>query len=266
MMPSFHNPNRLILHLALLACLSTQAFGASFRSRNFIVTADTRDLAREIGEHAEHCRKQFALDWFGFELPPWDDPCLVSAAVGDRLAVRGRTTYEFDQRRPTRWEMQVQGPRQVLLRSVVPHEIMHAIFATHFGRRLPWWAEEGACVSVEHRQDRGDLEKLLPNHLDSGQVMILEQTFALGQYPENSLSSYAQGYSLVSFLLKHGGKRKFIAFLGDGVDGTDWASAAQIHYGHATLGDLLDAWLQSAAPSAPASNTLAADVSNQLAP
>lgn len=261
-MPSLLNPKRLTLYLALLACLSGQAFGASFRTRNFIVTADTKDLAREIGEQAEHCRKQFALDWFGFELPPWDDPCVVSAAVGDRLTVRGRTTYEFDRRRPRRWEMRLQGPRQVLLRSVVPHEVMHAIFATHFGRRLPWWAEEGACVSVEHRHERGDLEKLLPDYLDSGQAKILEPTFALGEYPENSLSSYAQGYSLVSFLLARGGKRKFVAFLGDGVDGTDWSSAAQVHYGHATVGDLLEAWLQSAAPNVLATNTLAADVSN----
>jgi hypothetical protein len=261
-MQNLLNSKRLILHLALLACLSAPAFGGSFRTRNFIVTADTRDLAREIGERAEGCRKHFALDWLGTELPPWDEPCLVSAAVGDGLKVRGRTTFLFDEERPTRWEMQVEGPRLVLLRSVVPHEVMHAIFTTHFGRRLPWWAEEGACVSVEHGQDRADLERLVPNQLDLGNVMMLEQMFSLRQYPGSSLSSYAQGYSLVSFLLEQGGKRRFAAFLGDGIESANWPAAAQIHYGHATLQALQDAWLAWTAPAIRAGTMLAAKVSD----
>jgi hypothetical protein len=249
---------RLTLPMVIQLCFSALACGASFRSVNFIVTADTQELARAIGERAEECRKQLSLDWFGVELPAWDDPCLLSAKVGEALKVRGQLTYELDGQRPMRWEIQMQGPRSVLLRSVVPHEVMHAILATHFGNRLPWWAEEGVCVSVEDSLERKDLKRLLPRHSNLGEVMVLEQTFMRREYPGKGLAFYAKSYSLVSFLLEHGGKATFVAFLRDGVEDADWPSAAQVHYGHATLKDLLVAWLGSQAPGLREAHVLAA--------
>jgi hypothetical protein len=251
--------NRLPIYLALFVGLSAPAFGASFRTPNFIVTAPTKELAREIGERAEECRNRQALEWFGVELPTWVDPCPISATVGSDLKLQGWTSYVFLGGRPVSWQMQVQGPRAGLLRSVIPHEVNHAIFATYFGRRLPRWAEEGACVSVEHRRERGDLENLLPRQLDVDKVMGLDQMFTLREYPANVLPLYAQGYSLVSFLLTRGGKHKFVDFLRDGTDNANWAAAAQRHYGHATLLDLQMAWLQWAAPSVPRAGTLVAD-------
>ena len=244
-MPNSIHLKRLILYSALLACLSAPALATSFRTPNFIVTADTRDLAQEIAERAEDCRKHLAFDWLGIELPPWDEPCVVSTAVGDGLKVRGQTTFIFDEERATQWEMRLEGPRSVLLRSVVPHEVMHAVFTTHFGRRLPWWAEEGACVSVEHEHERADLERLLPNQSDARNVMLLEQMFSSREYPSLCLASYAQAYSLVSFLLAHGGKRTFAAFLEDGIERADWPAAAQVHYGHTSLQALQKAWFAS---------------------
>jgi hypothetical protein len=227
--------------------LSAPAFAGGFRTQNFVVSADTAELAREIGERAECYRKQLALDWFGIELPSWEAPCLISAVVGERIALRGQTSYVFDRRQAKQWEMQVQGPREAILRSVLPHEMTHAIFATYFGCRLPRWAEEGACVFVEHRRERSDLERLLPNYLDLGKVLALEQMFTLREYPTDALTLYAQSYSLVSFLVKQGGKRKYIDFLADGMDKANWALAAQTHYGHATLPELQTAWIQWAA-------------------
>jgi len=251
--------NRLPIYLALFVGLSAPALGASFRSQNFIVTAPTKELAQEIGERAEYCRKRQALDWFGVELPAWAEPCPISATVGADLKLQGWTSYVFLSGRPTSWQMQVQGPRAGLLRSVIPHEVNHAIFATYFGRRLPRWAEEGACVSVEHPRERGDLEGLLPRQLDLDKVMGLDQMFTLRQYPANVLPLYAQGYSLVSFLLTKGGKQKFVAFLRDGTESANWALAAQRHYNHPTLLDLQMAWLQWAAPSVERTDALIAD-------
>jgi hypothetical protein len=251
---------RLTLPMMIQLCFSALACGAGFRSANFIVTADTQELAREIGERAEECRRQLSVDWFGAELPAWNDPCLLSAKVGEGLRVRGELSYELDQQRPTRWEIRIQGPRSVLLRSVLPHEVMHAILATHFGNRLPWWAEEGVCVSVEHRRDRTDLTSLLPGQSNVGEVMLLEQTFMRREYPGKSLYFYAKSYSLVSFLLEHGGKATFVAFLREGAEDANWPSAAQAHYGHATLKDLLDAWVRSKTPEVREPHVLAAHV------
>lgn len=261
MIPNLLILKRLAILLALSIGLSVPAFGASFRTQNFIVTADTAEHAEQIAQRAEDCRERLAVDWFGIELPPWNDPCPILAMVGQELGVQGQTTFVFQQGQPTSWQMEVQGPRSVLLRSVVPHEVAHTIFATYFGRRLPRWAEEGACVSVEHRRDLGNLEDLLPSQLDLGKVMTLDQMFNVREYPTDILPLYAQGYSLVCFLLTHGDKRKFVDFLSHGMKDGNWALAAQTHYGHATLDDLQQAWLQWAAPPLQRPSTLVASAS-----
>ena len=39
-------------------------------TRNFVVSATSPELAREIAETAESCRKTLAIEWLGKELPP----------------------------------------------------------------------------------------------------------------------------------------------------------------------------------------------------
>lgn len=251
MMPNPPLLKRFTFVALFLSCQSGLAIGDSFRTRNFIATANTADLAKEVGESAESCRRQFALDWFGVELPPWDKPCVIWATVGEQLPARGETSYVLDRERPTLWEMHVQGPRSTLLRSVLRHEVTHAIFATHVGRRLPRCLEEGACVSAEHRHDRTDLEDLLARHREVGKVTTLHEMLTWREDPADSWSSYAESYSLVCFLLAQGGKRKFMDFVTDGVNHTNWALAARTHYGHATLEDLQEAWWNSITPAVP---------------
>ena len=48
------------------------------------------------------------------------------------------------------WDMKIQGSEERVLDSVLPHEVTHTIFASHFRQPLPRWADEGACTTVEH--------------------------------------------------------------------------------------------------------------------
>ena len=57
--------------------------------------------------------------------------------------------------------MSIQGSRQRILDSVLPHEVTHTIFASHFRQPLPRWADEGACTTVEHASERAKQEKML---------------------------------------------------------------------------------------------------------
>ena len=57
--------------------------------------------------------------------------------------------------------MHIQGSRERILDSVLPHEITHTIFATHFGRPLPRWADEGACTTVEHVSEKAKQDNFL---------------------------------------------------------------------------------------------------------
>ena len=54
---------------------------------------------------------------------------------------------------------------------------------------------------------------------------------------------YAQGYSLAEFLIQTGGRRKYVEFLGDGLQSDDWPGAVQRHYGIQDLSALQNTWL-----------------------
>src|SRR5690349_5571694 len=69
---------RPLLVVSLGAFLS---MGASFRTANFVANAPTPQIAQQIGETAEHFRKEKALVWLGQEMAPWPEPCPLTAKV-----------------------------------------------------------------------------------------------------------------------------------------------------------------------------------------
>jgi hypothetical protein len=225
----------------LVACLLSM--GASYRTQNFIITADTPELAQQIGVAAERYRRDLAIEWLGRELPPWSDVCPVTVQVAPHLGAGGATSFYFQQRRPYGWRMTLQGPRERVLDSVLPHEITHTIFASHFGRPLPRWADEGACTMVEHESERDKHRHMLIQFLTTGRGIAFNQMFAMRDYPADILPVYSQGYSLAKFLIAQGGKRKFVQYVGDGMDSNNWTAATHRHYGFASLGDLQQNWL-----------------------
>ena len=214
-----------------------------YRTRNFIVSAPTPQLAKEIGNLAEKYRRDLAVEWLGQELPPWRDICPITASVSPQLGAGGATSFMFDRNRPFGWTMSIQGSRERVLDSVLPHEITHTIFATHFGRPLPRWADEGACTTVEHSSERGKQEKLLYNFLTTDRGIAFNRMFAMKEYPRDILPLYSQGYSLARYLIAQGGKRKFLNFVGDGMRAEDWNGAIRQHYGFDNLSDLQLTWL-----------------------
>jgi len=256
---------RLFRAAALAAAFLS--LGADHPTRNFVVTATSPQLAREIAETAESCRKTLAIEWLGKELPPWGQPCQIVVNVGSHLGAGGATSFMFDNGRPFGWSMNIQGSRERLLDSVVPHEVTHMIFATHYGRPLPRWADEGACTTVEHPTERAKQQQLLISHLTTGRGIAFNQMFAMSEYPRDILPLYAQGYSLARFLIARGGRRRFVDYVGDGMRSNNWHQATQKHYGLKDLSDLQVTWLDwvrrgSPSLALPASETLVAQQSN----
>ena len=168
------------LPLAVILLSPTTMMAASHRTENFIVTAKSKPLAIEIAQLAERYRSELAVEWLGHELPRWREPCPISAKVDARLGAGGATSFVFETHarqfgrpsgdglfqaqlsgRPYGWEMTLQGSRERILDSVLPHEVTHAIFATHFGRPLPRWADEGACTTVEHPSEKSKQHRML---------------------------------------------------------------------------------------------------------
>src|SRR5687767_5848931 len=99
---------------ALLSC------GAGARSQNFIVSAQTPQLAAEICTGAENFRRDLAIEWLGAELPPWSQPCPIRVQVAPQLGAGGKTSFVFHQGVPMQWSMEVFGSHERVLDSVLP--------------------------------------------------------------------------------------------------------------------------------------------------
>jgi hypothetical protein len=232
--------------LACLALASLTFCGAGYRTENFIVTASTPQLARTVAERAEGYRKQLAIYWLGKELPRWPDACPIQVLARPNLGAGGATTFTFFNGTVGRWSMNVQGTEERILDSVLPHEITHTVLATHFaplGKPVPRWADEGACTTVEHVSERSKFDRLLIDYLHTGQGISFQELYHMKDYPSDPLPLYAEGYSLVSFLVAQGGPRKFVQYLHDGMVSDDWAAATTKHYKYEGLGHVKKNWL-----------------------
>lgn len=228
---------------AVIFLASLSSIAASYRTANFIVTAPSSGLAQKIGDAAETFRHELALQWLGKPLPRWNSPCPISAQVAPHLGAGGATSFVFQDGQVGGWRMNIQGSEIRILDSVLPHEVTHTIFATHFRAPLPRWADEGACTTVEHASEKARHEKMLVTFLQTHRGIAFSHMFAMKEYPSDVLPLYAQGYSLARYLIEEKGHRKFVAFIGDGLRDENWLRALDATYGVDNLAVLQDAWL-----------------------
>ena len=224
----------------LVSLVATTVNAANFRTQNFLIQAPNGQLARAVGQAAEKYRADLATHWLGHQLPPWPRPCPIRVVAG-QLAAQGVTTYSLE---PVRdFQMEVVGTPERILDSVLPHEITHTILATHFGRPLPRWADEGICTTVEHVSERSKHEAKLREFLRSRRGIAMNHLFLLTEYPNDVLPMYAQGYSVCRFLIEQKGAPTFINFLQDYMDQRSWTPNVRKYYGYNSLRQLQDYWL-----------------------
>jgi hypothetical protein len=243
---------RVAGHLALLAALLPALMGARQRSANFIVETPDPNFAQQVSLTAERYRHDLAVEWMGQAMPNWSQPCVMTVQVGPHLGAGGATTFMFDSGEVFGWRMSIQGSAERILDSVLPHEITHMIYASHFRQPLPRWADEGGATSVEHASEKNKHRTMLIEFLRTGRGIAFSQMFVMSDYPRDIMPLYAQGYSLAEFLIQTGGRQKYIEFLGDGLQGDDWSGAIQRHYGIRDLSALQNTWLAWVQQGSPA--------------
>ena len=229
---------------------------APVASQNFVVYAEDPSFARRIANEAERFRRELSLEWLGYEIKPWPERCPITVEIG--LHAGGETSFAFmmppqgERGFPTGWQMKIFGPPERLLDAVLPHEITHTIFATHFGRPLPRWADEGACTTVEHVSERAKNHNMLISFLGGtpSRGIPFNRMFTMKNYPHDILPLYAQGYSLSKFLIQQKGRRYFLDYLttgmnleSPGLELAAWDNATDRHYGYKDLSELQLAWM-----------------------
>ncbi len=231
----------IVLCLFAITC-GPSAQAAGYRTANFTVDAPTPRLAKEIGDAAERYRSELAQEWLGSKLPNWSKRCPIKARVAPNLGAGGATSFVFDRGEVFGWRMEIQGSRERVLDSVVPHEVTHTIFASHFRQPIPRWADEGACTTVEHRSEIAKQERMLVEFLQTRRGIPFSNMFAMKEYPQDVLPLYAQGHALARFLIDQRGKREFLAFLEDGLQDENWIRAVRERYGYRDLLTLQNSW------------------------
>ncbi len=240
--PKSAMPNTLP-RVALWIVLLMVSMGARQRTANFIVeTADPR-FAEQVAQASEMFRRDLAIEWLGQPMPNWSQPCVMTVQAGPGLGAGGATTFVFDRGEVFGWRMSIQGSEERLLDSVLPHEITHMIFASHFRQPLPRWADEGGATSVEHASERAKHRRMLDQFLRTGRGIAFNQMFAMTEYPPDIMPLYAQGFSLADYLIQYGGRRKFMEFLADGLKDDNWPRAVEQRYGIRDLSALQNTWL-----------------------
>lgn len=241
---------RLLLVLVSLSSIAAGRpnSGTSVRTRNFIVTAPTVEISRQVAEAAEVYRKEIANEWLGQELLPWYAPCPIIVKVG-QIGAGGATTFSFHSSpngpdEVCGWDMKIQGSLERILDSVLPHEISHTIFACHFRRPLPRWADEGAATLIEHESERKRQVMTVRQVLGTQRRIPLKTLLALKEYPKDMqdvMTLYAEGYSLADLLVQKGGKARYLKFLNDAHQ-RGWEKAIQAQYGYKGVDDLEKQW------------------------
>ncbi|QDV61709.1 hypothetical protein [Crateriforma conspicua] len=216
------------------------ATAAKARTINFMVDAPTPQLAQQVARSAEKYRQDLAMHWLGRVLPDWPSPCPINVVAGNYPA-QGVTTYNPQPVRDFR--MEVVGTPQRILDSVLPHEITHTVLATHFGRPLPRWADEGICTTVEHPDEKRKHEIKLREFLHTRRGIKMNELFLMKEYPSDILPMYAQGYSVCRFLIAQKDARTFIRFLDDYMKQPSWTQNVRKHYGYESLRELQENWL-----------------------
>jgi hypothetical protein len=237
--------SRRSLALILLATI-VASMGASFRTTNFVVNAPTPEIAQRVGQWAEYYRKQKAVEWLGHEMPTWPQPCPLIVTVSME-GPSGATTFTFaPQGGVTSQKMQIQGPLERLINSVLPHEVTHTVFAYYFRCPLPRWADEGGAVLSEDDIELDKHDKIVRQILNRGQQFRLRNLLSMRDYPprhDQVICLYAQGFSLAHYLVYVGDKQRYLQFVAHGMH-KGWDSAAHTYYNARSVEELEQAWLK----------------------
>jgi hypothetical protein len=224
---------------------ATRTTQATADSENFVVFASDPEWAKQVAKAAEQTRQELAIHWLGSPLPRWHSRCPIQVMDHPNSGASGETRFRVVNRVASNWEMRVEGTRERILDSVLPHEISHTVLATHFARLnkyVPRWADEGSATTTEHEAEKSKHHYFLDKFLKEKRGIAFNRMFRMKDYPSDFLPLYAQGHSVVQFLLNQAGPRQFIAFLESGMANEDWPAALKKVYEYDNIGQLQVAW------------------------
>ena len=221
------------------------SMGATYRTTNFVVIAPTPQIAESVGR----CRALSPGEGPGLARPGNAElaAALPALRAGQHAGPRRSDLVQFGPGGVASQNMEIKGPLDRLFASVLPHEVTHTVFAYHFRRAVPRWADEGGAVLSEDDIERERHDKIIRQHPQPGApVPPAPVVQCLKEYPPNGekvMCLYAQGFSVSDYLVKRKDRQTFLPSSASACRGSGtWRSRRC--YGHRTVEELEEAWLK----------------------
>jgi hypothetical protein len=221
------------------------------RSKNFYVISQSGN-AKMYAAALENARYKNAMDWMGKPLPDWNKPVVVKINENPNMPDSGgATALDFNPLggKPLGYSMSVVGPRNSLLYSTIPHEVMHIVTAENFGKPIPMFITEGISTTAETVKDKAKHMNMLSEFLKQGRWYDFDTLSRMQDYPKDYMPLYAEGHSITEYLIQQGGggtegRKKLFAAISY-ANNHGWNAAMKQYYGANSLSDIQKKWLQS---------------------
>lgn len=229
----------------LLLLYSSVVSAVEYSTANFVASADDSVVAAQAAQIAEMKRDELAVLWFGKQFPRWSAKCPIQIKIDDSSG-SGATMFRFDNGEVFDWNMQVKGTRHAVLNDVIPHEVNHTVFATHYRRPLPRWADEGAASTVESETGKSSRRMYLEQIYGSRFFIPFGPLLDIKEYPNSNAAIgalYSEGASITEFLIEQKGHKQFAGFLNQH-HANGWDSALKQSYGFNGVPDLYREWCE----------------------
>jgi hypothetical protein len=226
---------------AVLVC--SQAPLARHQTTNFVVCAQTPEVARLVAESAETHRQDLAKHWFGKKIPDWSALCQINVTVS-MSQPQAFTEISYSAGKVLKHKIEITGALDQILKGPLPHELMHVLLAHYFGSQAPRWADEGAAILSETEGQEALQRKMFRKILAAEKHFPMRQFLAMRDYPADMKCLYAQGHSVSRFLVSAKGRPAFLTFVRDGLQ-RGWDDAVRNHYGYKDIEQMEKEWIDS---------------------
>jgi hypothetical protein len=204
-------------------------------------------IEKFINEAEDYYRS--ILDTLGFtrfDFWTWENRCKIylESTHSDYVNENSRPTWSRGHVSIRKREIKTYINKD-LFGAILPHEMAHLIFREFVGynRQLPLWLDEGiATLMEESREKRLALGKTL---VKSKQFLSLEELTKINHETLRAPTVfYAEACSVVNFLLKVYGKRKFLDFCRCLRDERDWEGCLLGVYRFSDLSQMNKKWIE----------------------
>lgn len=182
-------------------------------SKNFVLSAPSKELTRAGLAQAEYFRKQIALEWLGHELPPGEsfaDITISLASEGEEDSGRLWLANRDSGRPHMMW---LTGSRKDVLGGGMVHEVAHVVMAAQFPQGMPVWANEGIASSYDDAERSEIRQAIMQRIVRNAAWPSIDELLTAKQIAPGNQTAYALASSLTAFFVSLADRPTFIHFI-----------------------------------------------------